>query len=420
MSTLRVCIFTETYYPVIGGGETQARLLADGLAAAGIPVMVLTRRSAGSLAKVEPLDSVTVYRLPPTGQGQLKKWGLLFSALLPLIRLRQQYDLIFVSGFRIVGVTAVLIGKLLGKAVILKADSQGEMSGEFFRAGLAKIGLSPSSLPFAWFLRGRNTILRRADAFTAITGDMSAELAAAGVAPERIHPIPNGVDTGQFYPVSEQQKQALRRQLGLPLTGKIAIYTGRLVSYKGLPLLLQVWREIQKQFDSAHLLLVGEGGLDIHNCEAELRTYVQANKLEETVHFTGSVQNVPAYLQAADLFVFPSENDAFPSALIEAMTCHLPVIATPVGAIQTIVSHEWNGLLVRPGDFEQLYEALARLLTDNELAARLGQAGWQTVQERYSAEIVNRQYINLFYRVARPLAAALQSSQAIMGVGRRD
>jgi glycosyltransferase involved in cell wall biosynthesis len=144
------------------------------------------------------------------------------------------------------------------------------------------------------------------------------------------------------------------------------------------------------------LVLVGTGGLDIHNCEGDLKAYVEANDLQQSVHFTGSVHNVPEYLQASDIFVFPTENDAFPSSLVEAMTCRLPVITTPVGAIKTIVSDQKNGLLVQPGDFQQLCQAIETLLTDPKLAARLGQAGWQTVQDNYSAEIVTRKYINVF------------------------
>lgn len=403
MTTPKVCIFTETYYPVIGGGETQARLLAEGLAAQGFPVIILTRRSDASLAKVEHFGAVTVYRLPPVGRGQLKKWGLIFSSIPRLIQLRRQYDLIFVSGFRIVGVTAVLLGKLLGKTIVLKADSQGEMSGAFFTAGLAKLRLSPSSFLFKLFVRGRNAILKRADAFAAITVETAVEMADTGISPSAIHLIPNSVDTDRFFPVDTQQKIALRQKLGLPPDGKFVIYTGRLVSYKGLPLLLKVWPEIVCQYHDAKLLLVGTGGLDIHNCEAELKATVSAHTLQGSVIFTGSVQNVPDYLQASDIFVLPTEDDAFPSSLIEAMTCRLAVISTPVGAIKTILTDEQNGLLVQPGDFQQLYEAMHKLLTDADLAARLGQAGWQTVQNCYSAEIVNRQYIRLFWAVARPL-----------------
>lgn len=392
----KVCILTETYYPVIGGGETQARLLAEGLTGAGFSVIVLTRRSDAALAKVERVGPATVYRLPPGGRGQLKKWGLLLAALPSLVRLRRHYDLIFVSGFRIVGLPAVLVSGLLGKLCVLKADSQGEMSGDFFRAGLARLKMAPGSFPFRLFLRLRNSLLRRADAFVAITGDMAAEFAAAGVRPEKIRQIPNSVDTARFLPVTPLQKQALRHKLHIPADHTVAVYTGRLVSYKGLPLLLEVWLALQAQRPAITLLLVGPGGLDMHNCEDELKAFVTANELQETVRFTGSVRNVHEYLQASDIFVFPTLDDAFPSSVVEAMSCGLPVIATPVGAIGDIITDGQNGLLVSPGDAASLRAASTALLDDRALAVRLGEQGRLSVTRCYASEVVNEQTFSLF------------------------
>jgi glycosyltransferase involved in cell wall biosynthesis len=399
MKTLRVCIFTETYYPVVGGGETQARLLAEGLAASGFGVVIVTRRSDAALARREEYGKISVHRLPPTGRGQLKKWGLMLASAPALFKLRHEYDLIFVSGFRIIGVTAVLAARLLGKAVVLKADSQGEMSGAFFAPGLAKLHLKPGSPPFAWFLRARNYVLKRADAFAYITPAVHAEFAAAGIPEAALHDIPNGVDTSRFFPADDACKQRLRTQTGLPLQGKVVVYTGRLVSYKGLPLLVRVWKELAARFPSAILLLVGSGGLDIHNCEAELRAYVQTQNLQGCVRFAGSVQNVPDYLQAADVFALPTEDDALPGALLEAMACGLPVVTTPVGAIASIVRHGENGLLVTPGDCRQLHDALAQVLADSALGRRLGQAGVETVRAQYAAARVTGQYAQLFEQV---------------------
>src|SRR5688500_3776638 len=172
---MKICIFTETYYPVVGGGETQARLLAEGLITDGHSVIVLTRRSDAALKHHENYGNVNVYRLAPVGSGQLKKWGLLLSSLPALVRLRDQYDLIFVSGYRIIGLTAILVVKLFRKPVILKADSQGEMTGEFFESGLRKFRISRSSLPFRLFLGFRNAILKKADAFSAISPEIASE-----------------------------------------------------------------------------------------------------------------------------------------------------------------------------------------------------------------------------------------------------
>jgi len=399
---VKICILTETYYPVVGGGETQARLLAEGLITNGHSVIVLTRRSDATLRGQENYGDVNVYRLAPVGSGQLKKWGLLLSSLPALVRLRDQYDLIFVSGYRIIGLTAVLVGKLFRKPVVLKADSQGEMSGEFFDSGLRNFGTSRSSLPFRLFLGFRNAILKKADTFSAISPEIASEWTSNGVPLHKIHLIPNGVDMTRFAPANAEKKTLLRGKLNLPPAAIIAIYTGRLVSYKGLPLLLKVWDEIRCEHENAILLLAGTGGLDIHNCEAQLREYAISAALEKNVWFLGPVQNIPDYLQAADLFVFPTENDAFPSSLIEAMSCGLPVVTTPVGAIKTIVVHEETGLIVQPGNRQQLYEALITIISDKTLASRLGPAGRRIVQERYSARNMIGKYVSLFECILQP------------------
>ena len=404
---MKICIFTETYYPVMGGGETQAQLLAEGLITNGHSVIVLTRRSDAAMKKYERYGKVDVYRLAPAGGGQLKKWGLLFSSLPMLIRLRRQYDLIFVSGYRIIGLTAVLVGKLLGRRVVLKADSQGEMSGHFFESGLKKIGISHKSLLFRWFLGFRNMILDQAGAFSAISPEIASEWIASGIPSEKIHRIPNSVDTSRFMPVESAQKDLLRKKLNLPQNATIVVYTGRLVSYKGLPLLLKVWDEIRRKHENVLLILAGTGGLDIDNCEEVLREYVKDNRLENQVVFTGAVQNVSEYLQASDIFVFPSENDAFPSSLVEAMACGLPVVSTPVGAIKTIITNEKTGLLIQPGNAEQLYQALDVILSNKEMAYRLGKAACQSVQDLYSAEIVSRKYLELFQGLISPIKARI-------------
>ncbi|TFH41573.1 MAG: glycosyltransferase family 1 protein, partial [Lysobacterales bacterium] len=388
---LKVCILTETYHPVIGGGETQARLLAEGLVATGASVRVLTRRSDAALPRFERQGRVMIHRISPAGRGQLKKWGLLLSVGAMLLRLRREYDVIFVSGFRIVGLSAVLAARLLGKAIVLKADSQGEMSGAFFTAGLSRAGISPSSPPFRLFLRARNAVLRRADAFVAITPDVAAEFADAGIMSARIRMVPNGVDTLRFRPLDPAGRVALRRKLKIDPGAPVAVYTGRLVSYKGLQSLLGVWPAIVRARPDARLLLVGEGGLDIHNCEQELRARVLVEELERSVTFVGGVEDVSPYLQVANVFAFPTENDAFPSSLVEAMACGLAVVTTPVGAIPTIVQDGKNGLLVAPGGAAELKGALLRVLMDSGLAARLGGAACESVLANYSAESITRQ-----------------------------
>jgi glycosyltransferase involved in cell wall biosynthesis len=397
---MKICIFTETFHPVIGGGESQARLLAEGLTARGFEVFVLTRRSDAALPQVDRLGPVEVHRVGPSGRGQLKKWGLVWTGLLALIRLRRRYDLVFVSGFRILGIPAVLTARLFGKRVVLKADCEGELSGDYFKPGLARFRIGPNDWPLRGFVALRNTLLRRADAFVAITASVAGEFADARLEPTAVHRIPNAVDTNRFCPTSAAGKRALRSRLGLPADAWIVVYTARLVSYKGVPSLVGLWPRVIAAHPGARLVLVGTGGLDIHACEDELRASVRAQGLDRHVVFTGSVDNVHEYLQTADVFAFPTENDALPSSVIEAMSTALPVIATPVGAIPELLRDGENGLLVPPRDGAALEQALERVMNDPELRARLGLSAWQTVQDRYSAERVTQSYADLFARLA--------------------
>jgi glycosyltransferase involved in cell wall biosynthesis len=393
---MRVCLVTETFYPVVGGGETQARLLAEDLASHGFEVMIVTRRSDRALPEVERMARFTIRRIPPVGSGPLVRWRMLVFCFLALLKLRDEYDIVFVSGYKALGVAAVLIGKLFRKPCILKADSNGEMSGAFFAGGLKKVGFAPSSFGVRLFLSARNAILRGADRFVAISSDIGAELAQNGVPGSRIDTITNSVDTSRFFPVDARRKHELRRTLGIPNDYTVVAFTGRLVSYKGLPLLLRVWNDICRQRSDMLLVLIGSGGLDMHNCEAELRAYVRSQGLQERVVFTGDVRNVDEYLQMSDIFVFPTEKEAFPLALIEAMACGLPVITTPVGGIKDILAHGKNGLLVEPGDAQQLSHALQTLGADIAQRTRLGAAAMASVQARYTRVMVAEKYIALF------------------------
>jgi L-malate glycosyltransferase len=101
-------------------------------------------------------------------------------------------------------------------------------------------------------------------------------------------------------------------------------------------------------------------------------------------------------LQAADIFVFPTEKEAFGISLIEAMACGLPVISTHVGGLKDIIVHEWNGLIFQPGDAHELKHAISALLDDSSLIPELRQKALETIKKSYSVEMVLQKYIDLF------------------------
>jgi len=390
-----ICIVTETFYPVTGGGETQALALSTRLARRGYPVCVITRRNEKTLARHEVHAGVGIHRVGPTGRGQLRKWSLLLTAFAALVRQRRCYQTIVVSGFRILGIPAVLAALLLGKKVLLKADNMGELSGEYFRDGLATLGLTPASAPVRLFLGLRNALLKKCHAFIAVSSPIREELLAGGVADAAIMQIPNSVDTGRFRPATGTEKGDIRKRLDIPGNAFVAIYTGRLVDYKGLPLLLQAWQAAQADYATARLLLVGAGGMDIHNCEQALRDFVREHELAHCVEFTGSVDNVQTFLQASDVFVLPTEREAFGISLIEAMACGLPVIATDVGGIPDILEDAAIGCRIPAADLQNLRSCLDTLYHDAALRQRLGARARQSVMQRFSEQAVLESYVEL-------------------------
>jgi glycosyltransferase involved in cell wall biosynthesis len=240
--------------------------------------------------------------------------------------------------------------------------------------------------------------LKHSSGFVAISSAVEQEYLAHGVDPSAIERIPNGIDTKRFSPVNASARESIRDRLRIPQSARVVVFTGRLVQYKGLPLLLRVWKEIQHRHPDAQLLLVGSGGLDIDNCEDALKSDVTSNGLERTVRFTGAVENVHEYLQASDVFVFPTENEAFGISLVEAMACGLPAIATPVGGVDEILAGGRYGLIVELGSYDQLLEALNFTLTNHALATELGQKGRRAVEECYAIEVVLKRYIQRFER----------------------
>lgn len=396
---LRICILTETYYPVTGGGETQARTLAEGLAADGAAVHLITRRSDHALAARQLLGGVTVHRVGPAGKGHLRKWGMLATALVRLLRERQQYDLLLVCGFRVLGVPALLAGMLLGRPCVLKADSQGEMSGTFFDAGLARLRLRHDRFPVSVALRLRNALFLRAERFVAISEVIEVEYLQARIPQRRIVRIPNSTNPAVFRPVDAGEKAGLRRRLDLPADRSIVTYTGRLVTTKGLPSLLRAWRTVIGARPDALLVLVGSGGLGLQNCEEALRQYVAEHALQSTVRFTGSVDNVHEYLQASDVFVFPTEREAFGISVIEAMACGLPVVTTRVDGIRDIVRPGVDALALFPGDDEALAAAVCQALAGGPTIAAIAAEARKRVVEAYSNESVIATYRRVFQEV---------------------
>ena len=393
-STHRVCIVGESFFPNLDGGAVFARSLAERLQRAGYEVCVITWRDLASYPRHETIAGVPITRVAPTRRwGMLGRYFSMLTVAAELLRRRRQYDIVLVSNLRILGLPGLMVARSLGRPCILRADSSGELSGEYV-SNLHGHSLVKEMLGTVYFGL-RNRFLRRADVFVSITTAIHAEFIRVGVPPERIRLISNGIDTDVFTPISDDQKAALRTRLGLPARETIVAYSGRLTREKGLQMLVRAWKAVHREHPGTHLLLIGSGkGMPL-SCEDELRSFVLENGLAASVTFTGSVERVYEYLQCADVFVLPSRTEALPLALIEAMACELPAIATNVGGIPDVISDGVNGVMIGRDRQDELVEAVGRLVDSTRLRHRLGERGRETVVSKFSLDKVTVQYTDL-------------------------
>jgi glycosyltransferase involved in cell wall biosynthesis len=372
----RVAMIIQGYHPRIGGAERQLMALAPLLQERGVDVQILTRRYPG-LAPFEMIQGVPVHRLPIPGPKALASMTFTIAAL-PLLR-RLRPDVIHAHELFSPTTTAVTAKRWLGIPVVVKI-LRGGIAGDILRLKHKTFGD-----------RRIANFRRNVDAFITISEEIDAELAGIGIPPERRPFIPNGVDTHRFAPLPSAQKQAQRAALGLPATGPIAVFAGRLASEKRIDQLVSVWPAVRAAHPDAHLVVLGTGPE-----EEALKRSAGAG-----VHFAGRTEDVAPYLQAADLFVLPSATEGLSNALLEAMSCGLVTIATSVGGAPDLIEHDVSGWLIPPDQPPALQAALLTLLGDPARWDRLGQRARERVINDYALPVIASRLCALYQQVTR-------------------
>lgn len=390
-----VLFLTESFHPVLGGGEGHIRHLSGRLIAAGLRASVLTRRIDTAWPAMEMLDGVRVLRVGPSGAGRRGKYAMVGPALAALRRERRSFDVLVVRGTRVLGLPGVAAARALGKAVVLQPELNGEMSGEVYTWG-TRLHVPAVRRAVGTGTAARNLLLRDADAFVAMSRAIAAECLAAGAPPERIVRLPHGVDTDRFSPASPGEKRALRARYGLPESRVIATYTGRLLRGKGLEALVDAFASLAAEQPRVHLMIVGSGEGQTLSVEGELKDSVRRRGLGDRVTFTGRVDDVAERLRASDLFVFPSEFEALGISLIEAAACGLPAIGARTGGIVDVIEDGASGLLVAPGDTSALLLAMRALATDSERRLQMGARARQIARDRFDMDDSVARYVALF------------------------
>jgi len=403
----RILFLSESFHPVLGGGETHIRRLGAALVAAGDAVTVVTRRGEGAWPAAEQLeDGIRVVRVPPSGPGRRGKYLMLPAAALAVAREAARHDVLVVRGTRVLGLPGLLTARLSGLATVLQPEINGELDGTAFTWGQRWAGGTAGRLVRAALVTARNPLLRDADRFVAMSQLIRQEMLAAGVDPARVALIPHGVDTARFRPAAGGERSALRAQLGIP-PGVVAAYTGRLLRGKGLELLVEAFSAIAAERPDLLLLLVGSGEGQSLSVEAELRRRVAELGLGDRVFFAGRSDRVEDWLRASDLFVFPSLYEALGISLVEAAACGLPAIGSRTGGIVDVIEDGRSGLLVPAGDGLALAQALRTLASDGERRLELGVHARSLALARFDERDALARYRALFAEISprRPSAS---------------
>ena len=400
-----VLFLTESFHPVLGGGERHIRALGRDLCRTGTPVTVLTRRGEEGWPADETFEGMHIVRVPPPGPGRAGKYRMVPHVLAALHRLRRAYDVLVVRGTRVLGLPGVLAARAAGKRVILQPEVNGEMSGEVYTWG-QPFAATALGRAIRAGTRARNLLLRDADGFVAMSRLIREEFLATGVPAEKIAHIPHGIDTGRFHPPAAGERQAARARFGLPAEACVIAYTGRLLRGKGLEDLLAAFAKVAADVPSAHLLIVGSGAGQALSVEDDLRATVGREGLGTRVTFTGRLDDVSEALRAADVFAFPSVYEALGLSLIEAAATGLPAVGARTGGIVDVIEDGASGWLVDPGDVAALAARLRTLARDAAARARLGARGREIAEARFDERRALVRYRALLGEVAAGGASA--------------
>ncbi|MFL5591105.1 MAG: glycosyltransferase family 4 protein [Ktedonobacteraceae bacterium] len=449
---MRICFISLNFFPLVGGAEMQSERQARHHQALGNEVTVLTLRHYKGWKRTEMLDGLPVVRVGglyrPGGWLSIGRLGHLpcdIGMFLTLWRLRHQYDLIHVFQASPLAAAAALIGKITHKPVIINIQSAGPnetqrtqlerdpmlMVDTLTETDFLKIRFQDwapgegdiTYLPHAGiggsamlnFLRNANVTYR------INSTRCHPYLTSHGFRAEQIVLIPHGVDTEQFRPAPERRPDPARPERDI-------ICVARLEHAKGVDVLLHAWGRMMhasaewRTHLKPRLRLVGTGVF-----RPQMERIVAELAIQDSVEFLGLRRDVIDLLQQSWGFVIPSRWESLPSALLEAMACGLPCVATRVSGSEDVISDGINGLLVEPEQPAEMAQALRRLIEDTNLGQRLGKEARSTVVRDYQLENVVKQFSKLYHYLITSskngngdVGASLAVARDLIGATARD
>lgn len=230
----------------------------------------------------------------------------------------------------------------------------------------------------------------------------------------RVQTIPNGVDCERFKPPTPTEKAAARLRLGLPAEGLIMLNVGSIIPRKRTHLIIEAWEHVSKALPTATLVVAGtlgrratfgEHATGLDSYTEQVTRLVSRQPNPESVVLTGrQIDNVEDYLQAADAFVFASEREGLPNAVLEAMATGLPCIVTPYEGFpqngEELGQAEVHHQQAQP-DATHLAQAMQALLSDATKRQSLGAAAREWMMRTQNLPVIIDQWTNAFDRLCQ-------------------
>ncbi len=380
---------TGAYYPEVSGAGLQCRELVRILREKFI-FTILTTSTDALLPTVEAVNGARIYRVVVDVSRLGSKIKAALCLIVTFVSLSWQFDIVHLHGFSQKSLLLVLLARLFKKKLVLKLTSVGHDD------------------PFSIRARGRMAFwcYSRADLFFGVSPRMQKLYHSSHLPLEKFKLIPNGVDLDRFRPVEDGERQALRRELGLPEQLTLILFVGFFSHEKCPDLLFKAWTSVRgKGLPATGLVFVGATRSRYYEVDPNLARKIRASAqnlgLEKQVFFVEVTHEVEKYYRAADLFVLPSSREGLPNALLEGMATGLPCIASKLqGVTDSVIDHGENGLMVPARDVEALEGAIRSLLQDSIRAKALGRKARRTVEERYSIRQTAAHYLEAYQHLS--------------------
>jgi len=363
-----VLMVTGAYFPELSSGGLQCRAVAR-LLRDRVRVRVLTTAIDPDLPERSMDGDVEVSRVVVGRAGAARRLAA------HLLRLVSASDVVHLHGYSRKNIPVSIAAKLFRAPIVLSLHT----SNFDEPATIAAHGA-----PARWSLRA-------ASLYLTVSRALTEACARAGLPRERVREVANGVDLDRFRPAAAAERPALRRALGLPADPPVVLFVGFFSREKQPDVLFDAWRRARQAGWSSTLVFVGATQSAYFEVDdrlaADIRARATAAGAADAVVFVDPTPRIEDYYRAADVFVLPSSREGLPVALLEAMACGLPAVASRLpGATDVAIEDGVSGVLVPPGDAAALGDALSRILSDRAFAAALGAAARDRAAARFSAQ----------------------------------